>query len=496
MHRHFIDMQAIARSAMDKYGFNFRFPEPVLFEVNALQVRVFPEGDENERDMRDLLWSSIDNWDSMDLDQLEYCERGPDGVIHVRIAIADVDLYVPKHSLADQYGVHNGTSVYTGIETFPLFPDKLSRGISSLLPGQDRMAVVIEYSILPDGNTRPGDVHRALVHNKAKLVYEEVGEWFEEEGPIPQPVLDIPGLKEQLMMQVEGMQRLKKRRIENGALDLDTLETHAVLEGVSVKDLVIQKQNIARNIIEEFMVAANGTMVSFLGKAGIPMIQRIVRTPKNWGGIVQLAALHHETLPDVPDSKALSLFLDRRRQADPERFPDLSLAVIKLLGPGEYVTLEPGDPPYGHFALAVTDYTHGTAPNRRYVDLVNQRLVKSVINRSDTPYAPEELVRLSAWLTDREKASKKVERFMRKAAAAVLLRDRIGESFEGLITGAKERGTYVRLIKPPAEGRIVRGERGLFVGQKVRVRLLKTDPYNGFVDFEYIGEIKKGMLKN
>ena len=237
------------------------------------------------------------------------------------------------------------------------------------------------------------------------------------------------------------------------------------------------------------MVAANGVMVTFLGHANIPMIQRVVRIPKNWEGIVQVAALYHEALPADPDPKALSAFLDRRKNADPERFPDLSLAIIKLLGPGEYLTLEPGQPPYGHFALAVTDYTHGTAPNRRYVDLINQRLLKSVINQSDDPYAPAELVRLSAWLTDREKASKKVERFMRKAAAAVLLKDRIGETFEGLITGAKEHGTYVRLITPPAEGRITRGERGLFVGQKVRVRLLKTDPYNGFVDFEFRGEV-------
>jgi VacB/RNase II family 3'-5' exoribonuclease len=484
-------MQAIARSAMDKYGFDSRFPQSVQEEVNAIQGRIFAEGDQDGRDMRELLWSSIDNWDSMDLDQLEYCEGGPDGEIHVRVAIADVDLYVTKHSLADQYGAHNGTSVYTGIETFPLFPDKLSHGITSLLPDQDRMAVVIEYSVLRDGNTRPGDIHRALVRNKAKLVYEVVGDWLERVGPIPQAVQDVPGLKEQLLLQVEVMQRLKKRRIENGALDLDTLEAHAVLEQGSVKDLVVQKQNMARNLIEEFMVAANGTMVSFLGDANIPMIQRIVRIPRNWGGIVQVAALYNDTLPDIPDSKALSLFLDRRKNADPERFPDLSLAVIKLLGPGEYMTLEPGQPPYGHFALAVTDYTHGTAPNRRYVDLINQRLVKSVINRSDNPYTPEELVRQSAWLTDREMASKKVERFMRKAAAAVLLKDRIGESFVGLITGAKEHGTYVRLITPPAEGRIVRGERGLFVGQKVRVRLLKTDPYNGFVDFEYISEIKK-----
>jgi len=490
MNRHTIDMQAIARNAMGKYGFDSGFPLTVVEEVNAIPERIFADGDRDDRDMRDLLWSSIDNWDSMDLDQLEYCEHGPDDEIHVRVAIADVDLYVPEYSLADQFGAHNGTSVYTGIETFPLFPDKLSRGITSLLPGHDRMAVVIEYSVLRDGNTRSGDVHRALVRNKAKLVYEEVGDWLEGISPAPKVVQEVPGLKEQILLQVEVMQRLKKRRIANGALDLDTLEAHAVLEQGLVKDLVVQKQNMARNLIEEFMVAANGTMVSFLGNANIPMIQRVVRVPRNWEGIVQVAGLYHEVLPAIPDPKALSMFLDRQKQADPERFPDLSLAVIKLLGPGEYLTLEPGQPPYGHFALAVTDYTHGTAPNRRYVDLINQRLIKSVINRSENPYTAEELVHQSAWLTDREKASKKVERFMRKAAAAVLLRSRIGESFEGLITGAKERGTYVRLIKPPAEGRITRGERGLYVGQKVRVRLLKTDPYNGFVDFEYTGGIK------
>jgi exoribonuclease-2 len=489
MKRSTVDMQTIARNAMIKYGFSSTFSQSVLDEVNAIQGRIFAEGDKDYRDLRDLLWSSIDNWDSMDLDQLEYCERGADGEIHVWIAIADVDLYIPKKSLADKHAAHNGTSVYTGIEIFPLFPDRLSRGITSLLPDQDRMAVVVEYYVLPDGSTRAGDVHRALVRNKAKLVYEEVGDWLEGNGPAPEMVDTLRGLKEQLLLQIEAMQRLKNQRIENGALDLDTLEAHAVLEEGLVKDLVIQKQNIARNLIEEFMVAANGVMVSFLGNANIPLIQRVVRIPRNWEGIMNLARLYRETLPATPSPKALSGFLDRRKQADPERFPDLSLAIIKLLGPGEYMTLEPGEPPYGHFSLAVTDYTHGTAPNRRYVDLINQRLIKSVINRTAHPYTPDELVRHSAWLTDREKASKKVERFMRKAAAAVLLRDRIGESFEGLITGAKDHGTYVRLLSPPAEGRVVRGERGLFVGQKVRVRLLKTDPYNGFIDFEFSGGI-------
>jgi exoribonuclease-2 len=301
MSRHTIDMQAIARNAMGKYGFDSGFPLTVLEEVNAIPERIFADGDRDDRDMRDLLWSSIDNWDSMDLDQLEYCEHGPDDEIHVRVAIADVDLYVPKYSLADQFGAHNGTSVYTGIETFPLFPDKLSRGITSLLPGHDRMAVVVEYSVLRDGNTRSGDVHRALVRNKAKLVYEEVGDWLEGISPAPQVVQEVPGLKEQLLLQVEVMQRLKKRRIVNGALDLDTLEAHAVLEQGSVKDLVVQKQNMARNLIEEFMVAANGAMVSFLGNANIPMIQRVVRVPRNWEGIVQVAGLYHEVLPAIPD---------------------------------------------------------------------------------------------------------------------------------------------------------------------------------------------------
>jgi exoribonuclease-2 len=426
----------------------------------------------------------------MDLDQLEYCEPGPGGEMRVRIAIADVDLYVPKDSQTDRHAAHNGTSVYTGIETFPMLPDRLSRDITSLLPGQDRMAVVIEYAVLPDGSFRPGDVYRALVNNKAKLAYEEVGDWLEGTGPVPRMVRDVPGLEDQLRLQNEVTWLLKKYRMEQGALDLDTLEARAVMEEGSVRDLVVQKKNMARSVIEEFMVAANGTMVAFLGIAGIPMIQRVVRVPKYWDGIVMTAATYGETLPPEPDAKALSKFLIRRKEADPERFPDLSLAIVKLLGPGEYMTLEPGREPYGHFALAVTDYTHATAPNRRYVDLINQRLLKSVLNQEPAPYMPEELVGQSAWLTDREKGSKKVERFMRKAAAAVLLRDRIGESFDALVTGVTEHGTYVRLITPPAEGKVVRGEHGLAVGRKVRVRLLKTDPYNGFIDFECIGRGK------
>ena len=482
-----IDLKDIATNAMRKYGFEPQFPDSVTEEVKAMHAWMFPAGENNGRDLRMLLWSSIDNYDSMDLDQMEFCERSGNGEIQVKIAIADVDYFVRKQSRTDNHAAHNGTSVYTGIETFPLLPDKLSKDISSLLPGKDHLAIVIEFTVLLNGNIRPGEIYRASVSNKAKLIYEEVGDWLEGSGVIPKTVNGVPDLEEQIRLQCEVAQRLKKSRMEQGALDLETIEANAVLEGDLVKDLIVQKKNLARTIIEELMVAANGTTVNYLGKAGIPMIQRVVRTPRYWDEIVRIAALYGEALPADPDSKALSKFLNRRKEADMEHFPDLSLTIVKLIGPGEYMTLEPGEPPYGHFGLAVTDYTHGTAPNRRYVDLIIQRLLKSVIDKVPSPYTDDELVEHSTWLSGREKGSKKVERFMRKSAAAVLLQDRIGELFDALVTGASEKGTYARLITPPAEGRIVQGENGLRVGQKVRLRLLKTDPFNGFIDFGYTG---------
>jgi exoribonuclease-2 len=475
---------------MEKYGFAPAFPKSVIQEINTIHQRMFSTGESSATDLRPLLWSSIDNHDSMDIDQLEYCERGRNGEIHVRVAIADVDLYVKKQSQTDLHAAHNGTSVYTGIETFPMLPDRLSKDITSLLPDQDRIAVIIEYTVLPDGSFSPGSVHRALVCNKAKLVYEEVGDWLEGIGPAPHSVTEVPALEEQIRLQVEVSQLLRKKRRDQGALELDTIEAQPVVLGDIVKDLVVTRQNPARCLIEEFMVAANGTMVACLGGAGIAMIQRVVRTPKNWEGIVMTAAIYGETLPSQPDAKALAKFLIRQKKADPERFPDLSLTVVKLIGPGEYIMLEPGTPPTGHFSLAVVDYTHATAPNRRYVDVINQRLVKSVLDREKSPYTKGDLVEQSAWLTDREKASKKVQRFMRKAAAAVLLQGRIGESFDALVTGASEKGTYVRLIRPPAEGRVMKGEYGLRVGQKITVRLIHVDPYNGYIDFECIGKGK------
>jgi exoribonuclease II len=482
-----VDLKAIAGLAMEKYGFEPRFPGSVMQEVDALTDKTPLFEGKTTKDLRPLLWSSIDNIDSMDLDQLEYCEYGPDGEIRVMIAVADVDIYVPRHCQTDRHAAHNGTSIYTGIVTFPMLPDKLSKNISSLLPDRDRLAVVVEYTVIPDGSVHPGKVHRAIVRNKAKLVYEDLGEWLDGTGPIPPLVRDIPNLKDQIQLQAETARRLRKNRMEQGALDLETIEAQPIVDGDKVRDLVVLKPNMARKVIEEFMVAANRTMVSCLGKAGIPMIQRVVRVPKYWDEIMLTAASYGEKLPSTPDVKALASFLKNQKAADPKRFPDLSLTIIKLLGPGEYMTLEPGTPPTGHFSMAVTDYTHGTAPNRRYVDVINQRLLKSVLDNISSPYSLDELADHAIWLSDREKGSKKVERFMRKAAAAVLLQDRIGEVFEALVTGASEKGTYVRLINPPAEGRVVRGERGMWVGQNVNVRLLKTDPFNGFIDFERVG---------
>jgi VacB/RNase II family 3'-5' exoribonuclease len=486
-----VDLKAIARDAMKKYGFDPDFPDAVRKEVRDIEETP-PAGDRKDtRDLTGLLWSSIDNYDSMDLDQIEYCEGEPGGEVLVRVAIADVDYYIRKGTLTDRHAAHNGTSVYLGIETFPMLPDELSKGISSLLPGGDKRAMVIEYTVFPDGTVRHGDIYRAVVRNHAKLVYEQVGDWLEGTGPVPDTVMTMPGLKEQIFLQSEVTRRLRKRRMEQGALDLETLEAEAVMENGKVRELVVQRQNMARSIIEELMVAANQTMVHHLGDAGIPMIQRIVRIPKNWDGIVETAAEYGTHLPAEPDSKALGFFLDRRKESDPERFPDLSLTIVKLMGPGEYVAYIPGDVPVGHFALAVMDYTHSTAPNRRYVDIVNQRLLKSVLDNKPVPYRKKELDELAAWLTDRDKSSQKAERFMLKAAAAVLLQDRIGDTFDAIVTGAAEKGTYVRLISPPVEGRVMKGDHGLKVGQNVVVRLLNTDPRNGYIDFECTGRKKR-----
>ena len=482
---HNIDLHKIARTAITKYGFDFILAKPVLDEINALDSeKLFDVTQGRVKDLRGFLWSSIDNTESLDLDQLEYCERGANGEIIVKVAIADVDLFVPKKSQTDIYAARNGTSVYTGIEVFPLFPNRLSTELTSLLPDVDHDAMIIEFSVFPDGQITPGMIYRGLIRNKAKLVYEEIGSWLEGKSGVPASVTRVLGLKEQLELQDEAAERLSKFRVEQGALEFDTIEARPVIREEKVIALIIQEKNRARSIIENFMVAANFTMSQFLRSAGIPMIQRVVRVPKNWQGIVKVAADYHETLPLQPDVKALAQFLHKRKIADPERFPDLSLTIVKLLGPGEYVMLEPQGSSIGHFGLAVMDYIHGTAPNRRYVDVIIQRLLKAVLDKQPCPYSQNELINCAALYTDRDKAAKKVERFMRKAAAAVLLSGQIGESFDAIVTGTSDKGIYVRITTPPVEGRVMRGENGLVVGQKVCVRLTGVNPYKGQIDFE------------
>jgi ribonuclease R len=480
-----IDLHKIARSAIERYGFDFALEKPVIDEIGGLKPPVPADGAQaGSRDLRALLWSSIDNAESRDLDQVEYCEAGPDGVMRVKVAIADVDHCVPRQSRTDAYAGRNATSVYTGIDVFPLLPARLSLDLTSLLPGVDHYAVVIEFSVFSDGSIVSGAVYRAIICNKAKLVYDEIGDWLEGKTGVPASVARVPGLTEQIELQDQAAERLSRFRIEQGALEFGTIEAKAVVRDEDVVALVVQEKNRARSVIENFMVAANVTMSRFLKNAGVPMIQRVVRVPGNWPRIVEVARQLRETLPGRPDVRALAEFLRRRKAADPVTFPDLSLTVVKLLGPGEYVVLEPQEPSVGHFGLAVMDYTHGTAPNRRYADIIIQRLLMAALDKQPCPYSLDELAAYAVTCTDRDQAAKKVERFMRKAFAAVLLRDRVGELFDGIVTGASVKGTYVRIKTPPAEGRVISGEKGMVVGQNVRVRLKGMNPYLGQIDFE------------
>ncbi len=480
-----VDLKALALQEMENQGFRPEFPPSVIHEIKNLEETA-PEP-RGVADLRGLLWSSIDNADSMDIDQLVYSERVQDDGIRIRVAIADVDHLVWRGSATDRHASYNGTSVYTGVETFPMLPDRLAQGLTSLLPDLDHPAIVIEYTVPPEGRIGDGEIYPALVCNHAKLVYERVGAWLERRSGIPAEVKKVTGLEDQLLLQCEAARRLNRCRMERGALDLETSEPEAIMGGGRVQGLVEQESNAARSLIEEFMIAANRTISKYLEAAGRPMIERVVRVPKYWDAIVETAAKYGETLPKEPDSKALAEFLTHRKVADPDRFPDLSLTIVKLLGAGEYLPLYPEEPPYGHFGLAVTDYTHGTAPNRRYVDIIIQRLLKSLLRGEEAnPYSREELQDLALHLTDRDKAAKKVERFMRKAAAAVLLQDRVGDVFDGYVTGVTRHGTFARILDPPAEGKVMEGEEGLHVGDRIVLRLLNTDPYRGFIDMACI----------
>lgn len=477
-----IDLKARARQAMLEEGFHPDFPPEVLREAQSAPPASNPGA--AVQDLRSLAWSSIDNDSSRDLDQVEYAEKLADGTLRLLVGIADVDASVPKGSATDRRATTETTSVYAGVTTFPMLPDEFSTGKTSLLDEQERRALVIEVRIKDSGEVVCHDVYPGLVRNRAKLAYIATGAWLEGCGPMPPAVARVPGMEAQLRLQLEVSDKLRSLRKQRGLLSFGTVEALPVVENGEVKNLRICGQNVAENLIESFMVAANVAMAEHLKEHGALSIRRVVRTPRRWDRIQVIASQFGVKLPAVPDPRALADFLDARKAADPEHFPDLSLAVVKLLGAGEYIVEPPGREQEGHFGLAVHDYTHSTAPNRRYADLVTQRLLKAASAGAPGPYTEAELGAIAARCTEREDAAKKVERTMRKVMAANLLSRRIGEMFDGIITGVSPKGTFVRLLGFPAEGMVVRGAQGVDVGDKVRVRLAAADVARGFIDFE------------
>lgn len=479
-------LRVVAADALRDNGFEPEFSPAVLREVASLDDPSDDPLGGGTRDMRALLWSSIDNRESRDLDQIEVAERVADDVIRVRIGIADVETLVHPGSAADGHAATNTTSVYTGVAVFAMLPERLSTDLTSLNEGEDRLAVVMEFDVTTDGSIGPPTIFRALVHNRAKLSYETVGAWLEDSGPEPPALARAPELRDQLRLQDEAAQRLRRARSQAGSLNIESIEASPVVVNGKVVDLAVASRNRARDLIEDFMVAANRSAAMYLVDRGRASIRRVVREPKRWDRIVALAADVGEVLPPEPDSAALGAFLERRRAADPMHFADLSLSVVKLLGPGVYaVERRLGDRRNaGHFGLAVADYVHSTAPNRRYADLVTQRLLRAAMANDPSPYSDAELMQIADHCTERANAARKVEREMRKIVGATLLADRVGESFAAIVTASSSKGVYARVLKPPVEGRIVRGGRSLDVGDVVRLTLVSVDPVKGYIDFE------------
>ncbi len=475
------DLQAMAREIMLGHGFEPDFPSGVPQQL--AQIRKVPTTaiGSDVRDLRSLLWSSIDNDTSRDLDQIEVAEKLADGTVKVMVGIADVDAFVAKATPIDDHAAKETTTVYTGVCNFPMIPEELSTGASSLLENEDRPAIVIEFVVANDGTVNSGNVYRALVRNKAQLTYNAVGAWLEGTDVAPSKVAGSAELQAQLKLQDQVAQALKDQRHQHGALNIETTEVHPVVLNQQIVDVVKQERNRATDLIEDFMIAANGVVARILEK--VPSLRRIVRTPERWDRIVQLAASKGGQLPAQPDSKALNDFLLARKAADPDHFPDLSLAVIKLMGPGEYILERPGDPVPGHFGLAVQDYTHSTAPNRRFADVVTQRLLKAWLAGKNNPYSDAELSDIARNCTVKEDAARKVEREMSKRIAAVAMSHRIGETFDALVTGVTPHGTFVRVMQPHIEGLLAQNHRALDVGDKLRVRLTRTDVQRGYIDF-------------
>ncbi len=476
------DLQAAARQLMLENGFEPDFPPAVQQQLAQIKSRPPQKPAGNVRDLRNLLWSSIDNDTSRDLDQIEYAEKLPDGSTKVLVGIADVDSFVPKDSPIDAHAAKETCSIYAGVRIFPMLPEELSTGTTSLLEVDGKLSMVVEFVVDGNGCVTQEQLYPAIVTNKAQLAYNGVGAWLEDRGPAPAKVAASAELQAQLKLQDEVAQALKTERHNHGALDIETIEVNPVMLNDKIVDLQKQEKNRATELIEDFMIAANGVVARTLEQAGISSIRRVVKTPERWDRIVALAAEHGGKLPAEPDSKALNDFLQIRRAQDPDHFADVSLAVIKLMGSGEYVVERPGQPSPGHFGLAVQDYTHSTAPNRRFADMVTQRLIKSVIARQKSPYSDDELSAIATNCTMKEDAARKVERGMSKRIAAVSMSSRLGQVFDGIVTGAGPKGTFVRVLNPHVEGMLMHGQ-GVDVGDKLRVKLVGADPQRGFIDF-------------
>jgi VacB/RNase II family 3'-5' exoribonuclease len=486
-HNGSFNLVASAHASMLEHGFQPDFPAGTDKELATIAATPpVPADISGFTDLRNLLWSSIDNDTSKDLDQIEWAERLPDGRIRVLVGVADVDARVAKGSIIDTHAQSETTSVYTGVKVFPMLPVELSEGATSLNENQDRIAIVIEVSVDQTGACSDGKPYRALVRNRAQLAYNSVGPWLEGKGPAPDKVAANADLAAQLKLQDEAAQRLGGERFQHGALDLETVETRPVMITDQIIGIAPIEKNRATSLIEEFMVAANGVGARTLQDAAIPSIRRVVRTPKRWDRIVELASQHGTTLPADPDSKALNNFLQLQKQKDPDHFPDLSLAVIKLMGPGEYVLVKPNEPSPGHFGLAVQDYTHSTAPNRRFPDMVTQRILKAWLAHSAQPYSEESLNAIAQRCTQMEDAARKVEREMQKRIAAVALAKHIGQTYSAIVTGVNHYGAFVRAIEAHVEGMLVAGGKGVDVGDRLTVKLVSSDPERGFIDFAKI----------
>jgi exoribonuclease II len=479
------DLHRIAVEAMRSRGLLPAFTPQAVQEAEAARGSG-SERNGDVRDLRGLPWFSIDNDDTLDLDQLSVAQPLGEGRARLLVAVADVDAMVRPGGAVDEHAGVNTTSVYTAAGVFPMIPEVLSTDLTSLHEGQERMAVVVDMLVDAEGQVGEADIYRAAVLNRAKLTYNRVAAWLDEGGPPPVQSKALPELEHQLRLHDVVATKLRARRQQRGALTMTTVAARPVFENGRLVDLRPDAKNRAKDLIADLMIAANSAAARFLAQKGFPSLRRLLQPPRRWDRIVTLAASHGVQLPGTPDAPALEAFLSSQRAADPASFADLSLAVVKLLGSGEYAATTAGASGFVHFGLAANDYAHSTAPNRRFPDLVTQRLLKAAIAGEPPPYSSEALTAIAQHCTVQEANANKVERQVLKAAGAFLLGPRIGETFDAIVTGAAAKGTFVRISRPLLEGRVVRGFEGLDVGDTLRVRLVAVDAEQGYIDFETI----------